>query len=157
MPTANPTHLTLLYYKGEEGMFWHKDDDENDGDDDNPVVLISLGNTCDFGLKVDGVEVFAKFESGDVILFGGPQRLVEHCVGRLYPETCPDFLVPVIGDARVSFIFVSAPKIIGRESEFRYMVEMEHLRREEVVRAIKNKNKDNLITSYDNGHIYDKK
>jgi alkylated DNA repair dioxygenase AlkB len=43
-----------------------------------------------------------RLESGDVLLFGGPNRLVEHCVLRVHENTCPKFL-PLKG---VSFFVV---------------------------------------------------
>lgn len=54
MPSTNPTHLLLLYYAGESGMYWHRDSDKNDGDTDHPVVSLSLGDACDFGYKLIG-------------------------------------------------------------------------------------------------------
>jgi hypothetical protein len=37
-----PTHLLLLYYTSTDGMGWHRDSDKNDGDNDQPIVSISL-------------------------------------------------------------------------------------------------------------------
>ena len=35
-------------------MGWHRDSDPNDGDNDHPIVSISLGNRCAFGYKALG-------------------------------------------------------------------------------------------------------
>lgn len=42
MPSSDPTHLLLLYYAGEGGMYWHRDNDKNDGTNNKPVVSVSL-------------------------------------------------------------------------------------------------------------------
>ena len=44
MPDMQPTHLILLYYATHEGMYMHKDSDPNDGDNDHPIVSISIGS-----------------------------------------------------------------------------------------------------------------
>merc|ERR1712118_277151 len=51
LPQMDVTHMLLLYYTGAEGMGWHRDSDPNDGDNDHPIVSVSLGNTCEFGYK----------------------------------------------------------------------------------------------------------
>lgn len=38
MPPTTPTHLLLLNYFTAEGMYWHTDSDDNEGDNDHPVV-----------------------------------------------------------------------------------------------------------------------
>ena len=48
LPDMTPTHMILLYYATCEGMVWHADDDENDGDNNHPIVSISLGMLCEF-------------------------------------------------------------------------------------------------------------
>jgi len=43
MPDMQPTHLLLLYYATHDGMYMHKDSDPNDGDNDHPIVSLSIG------------------------------------------------------------------------------------------------------------------
>eukprot|EP01119_Soliformovum_irregulare_P003198 TRINITY_DN13535_c0_g1_i1.p1 TRINITY_DN13535_c0_g1~~TRINITY_DN13535_c0_g1_i1.p1 ORF type:complete len:170 (-),score=22.65 TRINITY_DN13535_c0_g1_i1:113-622(-) len=75
MPSSDPTHLLLLYYANDDGMYWHRDSDKNDGSNDHPVISISLGNSCDFGYKLIGRQPQEiRLNSGDCLLFGGPQR-----------------------------------------------------------------------------------
>lgn len=53
-------------------MYWHKDSDPNDGNNDHPIVSITIGNSCDFGIKLVGQkEKFIRLDSGDVIIWGG--------------------------------------------------------------------------------------
>ena len=66
-----------------------------DGDEpvDAPVVTISLGDTCRF--RFAGVDrrtaPFTDLElrSGDLLVFGGPTRLVYHGVPTTFPGTAP--------------------------------------------------------------------
>jgi alkylated DNA repair dioxygenase AlkB len=38
-----------------------------------------------------------KLESGDVIVFGGPARMVFHAVPKIYPGTAPEQLLKATG------------------------------------------------------------
>ena len=66
-----------------------------DGDEpvDAPVVTISLGDTCRFRFAaVDRrTAPFTDLElrSGDLLVFGGPTRLIYHGVPTTYPGTAP--------------------------------------------------------------------
>ena len=58
-----------------DGMYWHKDSDPNDGNNDHPIVSITIGNSCDFGIKLVGKpEQLIRLDSGDVIIWGGMQN-----------------------------------------------------------------------------------
>ena len=94
MPMTVPTHVLLLCYMNGEGVGWHRDVYENDGEADKPVVTVNLGNSCDFIFKDDHVapKTFLTLESGDVLLFGGPQRHAMHKVERVNEGTCPELL-----------------------------------------------------------------
>jgi alkylated DNA repair protein (DNA oxidative demethylase) len=58
-----------------------------------PVVTISLGDTCLF--RMAGVDrrtapfIDVRFESGDLLVFGGPNRRVYHGVPKVYDDTGP--------------------------------------------------------------------
>lgn len=120
LPNMTPTHLLLLYYTSVDGMGWHRDSDKNDGDNNEPIVSISLGNSSVFGYKaLMRPEESITINSGDVLIWGGPQRMLEHCVRGVQMESGPRFLRSIIGDARLNFTFRSAPNIIGHEDEFR--------------------------------------
>jgi alkylated DNA repair dioxygenase AlkB len=122
MPQMMPTHLLLLKYANADGMYWHADSDPNDGDNDHPIVSISLGNSCDFGFKlVFQQEQFIRLDSGDVLIWGGPNRMLLHCVGKVYLNTAPEFLP--FKNARLNFTFRDAPNILGQEELFKYSVE----------------------------------
>jgi alkylated DNA repair dioxygenase AlkB len=56
MPDMDPTHLLTLYYAKERKMGWHRDEGSNDGKSEQPVVSLSVGNTCEFHVKHDEEE-----------------------------------------------------------------------------------------------------
>ena len=63
---------------------------------DEPVVTISLGDTCVFRMAgVDrrtGPFTDVPLESGDLLVFGGPNRLIFHGVPKVLAGTAPPSL-----------------------------------------------------------------
>eukprot|EP00747_Dinoflagellata_sp_TGD_P222662 gnl/TRDRNA2_/TRDRNA2_94365_c0_seq1.p1 gnl/TRDRNA2_/TRDRNA2_94365_c0~~gnl/TRDRNA2_/TRDRNA2_94365_c0_seq1.p1 ORF type:complete len:252 (+),score=37.20 gnl/TRDRNA2_/TRDRNA2_94365_c0_seq1:73-828(+) len=120
LPLMDVTHMLLLYYTGTDGMGWHRDSDPNDGDNDHPIVSVSVGNSCEFGYKpLLQSEHAVMIESGDVLIWGGPQRMLEHCVRSVQPGSAPAHLrATQLGDARLNFTFRSAPNILGEEERY---------------------------------------
>jgi len=122
MPEMTPTHLLLLYYATADGMYWHSDNDKNDGDNDHPIVSLTIGNACEFGYKLFGkAEQYLRLESGDVIIWGGPNRMLPHCVEKVHMGSCPSFLP--LDNVRLNFTFRDAPNVLGREKDFKYNVD----------------------------------
>jgi hypothetical protein len=121
MPEMTTTHLLLQRYSPGAHLGWHRDNDPNDGDNDHPVVSLSLGCNGIFGFRnVRGEEKALRLKTGDFLLFGGPSRLVEHCVYEVSPHSCPQNLSEVLGgDCRVNFTFRDAPSVRGKEELFR--------------------------------------
>ena len=66
-------------------------------------------------LKAESV---VTLQSGDVLVWGGPERMLLHQVAGVAMGTCPAHLRPIIGDARINFTFRSAPNILGKEEQF---------------------------------------
>jgi alkylated DNA repair protein (DNA oxidative demethylase) len=68
---------------------------------DAPVVTISLGDTCTFRLAgVDrrtGPFTDVELRSGDLLVFGGPNRRIYHGVPKIFPGTAPAALGLVPG------------------------------------------------------------
>lgn len=119
LPEQHTTHMLVLYYATAEGMEWHRDSDPNDGNNDEPIVSISLGNSSDFGFKPllqPAQEI--TLDSGDVLIWGGPQRMLEHCVLRTHLGTASSAMSSILGNGRVNFTFRSAPNILGREDDY---------------------------------------
>eukprot|EP01087_Luapelamoeba_hula_P012375 TRINITY_DN3447_c0_g1_i1.p1 TRINITY_DN3447_c0_g1~~TRINITY_DN3447_c0_g1_i1.p1 ORF type:complete len:312 (+),score=76.95 TRINITY_DN3447_c0_g1_i1:25-936(+) len=154
MPEMNPTHLLLLWYATTEGMCWHSDNDKNDGDNNHPIVSITIGNTCDFGYKLVGKkESTMQLRSGDILIWGGPNRMLPHCVEGVHAHTSPSFLhhltplnTPLnttpsttttseppkpkpedsLANVRLNFTYRDAPNIRGSENLFRYNVDQDY-------------------------------
>jgi alkylated DNA repair dioxygenase AlkB len=121
MPEMNPTHLLLLYYATHDGMEWHSDSDKNDGNNDHPIVSICIGNSCDFGYKIVAKQAQTlQLNSGDVLIWGGPNRMLLHCVEKVHQNTCPDFLQDLLGNVRLNFTYRDAPNVRGEENKYKY-------------------------------------
>jgi len=123
IPIMDPTHMLLLYYPSMKGIGFHRDEGENDGTGDLPIVSLSMGNACEFAFKHERGEAerSVRLESGDAILFGGPCRMILHSVKRIYAGTSPPYLREWIPDARLNFTFRCTPEAIGRkDTEFRF-------------------------------------
>jgi DNA oxidative demethylase len=83
-----PESCLINFYAESARMGLHQDRDEQDFD--APVVSLSLGDTCVFrlgGLRRGDPTRSLRLDSGDVIVFGGPARLVFHGVDRILPST----------------------------------------------------------------------
>jgi hypothetical protein len=161
LPAMTPTHVLLLAYMNDEGVGWHRDIYENDGQADHPIVTINLGNACDFVFKDDHTEPKTRLtlHSGDALLFGGPRRHAMHKVSRVHEGTCPEFLRPTLAGVlerarrehpsktdteeeegeplpfgetvRLSLTFRDAPAVLGREHEFATFKVEEHFNKDE--------------------------
>jgi len=120
MPAMVLTHLLLLKYATEKGVGFHRDNSENDGAGEFPVVSFSIGNSSVFVLKHErhGPETKLLLASGDAVLFGGPCHQMLHAVTEVHPHTAPSWLPAPFLNARLNFTFRHAPEILGRETEF---------------------------------------
>lgn len=117
--TELSTHLLFLRYADNSSLGFHRDDDENDGCGLNPVISLSIGNSCRFTYKddTDGSRHHIKLNNGDVLLFGGKSRYILHSVSKMYKNS-PDYIKDIIGNNRLNLTFRYAPNILGREHEF---------------------------------------
>ena len=120
MPTMTCTHILLNLYTTAEGLRWHRDIYENDGKSDHPVVNLCVGAACKFGVKHDDSdkERVILLRSGDVLVFGGPCRFIQHAVLEVILDDCPNWMAK--SPFRLSFTFRDSPEVIGREEEFKY-------------------------------------
>ncbi|MDQ0603861.1 alkylated DNA repair protein (DNA oxidative demethylase) [Streptomyces canus] len=89
--TSPPYDIALInFYDGDARMGMHRDSDEKS---DDPVVSLSLGDTCvfRFGNTETRTKPYTDVElrSGDLFVFGGPSRLAYHGVPKVYPDTAP--------------------------------------------------------------------
>jgi alkylated DNA repair protein (DNA oxidative demethylase) len=83
-----PEACLINFYDCRARMGLHQDRDE--ADLAAPVISISLGDTCSFrygGLRRSDPAEKIELCSGDVIVMGGPSRLVFHGVDKIYSGT----------------------------------------------------------------------
>ena len=84
---APPEACLVNLYRADTRMGLHRDEDEEPKD--APVLSVSLGDTALFrfgGLTRRDPARTLKLASGDVLMFGGPARLMYHGVDRIYPS-----------------------------------------------------------------------
>lgn len=99
--------LVNLYREGAR-MGLHQDRDETELD--APVLSVSLGEDAIFrlgGLSRAGRSTRLVLRSGDVLLMGGPARLIFHGIDRVLPGTSP--LVPGGGRVNLTLRRVTRP------------------------------------------------
>lgn len=82
------TVLVNFYNAANGSLGPHQDRSEEDWT--SPIVTLSLGDSCVFGLgDVRGPSPmkWIDLHSGDVVVMGGPARLAYHAVKKLYPHS----------------------------------------------------------------------
>ncbi|MGH9270467.1 MAG: alpha-ketoglutarate-dependent dioxygenase AlkB [Ilumatobacteraceae bacterium] len=88
-----PDAAIVNLYSPEAHLGLHQDGDEPV---DEPVVTISLGDACVFRMAgVDrrtGPFTDVRLDSGDLLVFGGPNRLIFHGVTKVLAGTAPPAL-----------------------------------------------------------------
>ncbi len=85
---AAPEACLINWYAPDAKLGLHVDSDEDDFD--APVVSVSLGDQAWFrigGLKRRDPTRRIKLMSGDVVVMGGPARLIHHGIDRVLPGT----------------------------------------------------------------------
>jgi alkylated DNA repair protein (DNA oxidative demethylase) len=91
-PFAPDAAIVNLYPPGAR-LGLHQDGEEPSA---APVVTISLGDTCTFRLAgVDrrtGPFTDLEVRSGDLVVFGGVNRLIYHGIPKVFPDTAPEGL-----------------------------------------------------------------
>lgn len=126
-----PTHVIMLMYKrlavppADGYIPWHIDNGKNDGDDEYPIVNLALGETCNFLVSFDRKPKLApghglnnpvnlahciKFESGDMLIVGGPARFMLHAIHEIFAGTCPNNLAE-LKNHRINLTFRHTPKV----------------------------------------------
>lgn len=111
------THMLTLLYPTQRGGGWHVDGyGGNDGDEGAPVYSLTIGNTCIFEYQLVGEEIKQKVElcSGDIIVFGGKQRLMYHMAKSILMNTFahkPGF------NARINLTFRTCSELTKDDDE----------------------------------------
>lgn len=90
-PPYDPDAAIVNLYAPGARLGLHQDDEEPS---DAPVVTISLGDRCVF--RMAGIDrrtspfTDVEMRSGDLLVFGGPNRRIFHGVPKIFPGTGPD-------------------------------------------------------------------
>src|SRR5436853_5353612 len=127
------THMLTLWYPDSKGIAWHVDQyGGNDGDAGAPVYSLTLGNSCIFEYKLVGTKkkISVELHSGDIIGFGGPQRLMYHSVKSIKMGS---FTLKENFDARINLTLRTCTGFT-EEDETKYQTDVY------VARIIENKN-----------------
>jgi alkylated DNA repair dioxygenase AlkB len=128
------THLLTLWYPNAKGGGWHKDDystptkKSNDGDIGAPVYSLTVGNTCVFSYRLVGEKKgkhVIELESGDIIVFGGPQREMYHQAAKIKLGT---FLEKPGFDARINLTFRTCSDL-NEEDDISFQTENYNVRK----------------------------
>jgi len=109
---APPEACLVNLYRADTRMGLHCDQDEEPKD--APVLSVSLGDTALFrfgGLSRRDPTRTLKLASGDVLMFGGPARLMYHGVDRIYPGRSG--LLPGGGRINLTLRRVTTPEAIA--------------------------------------------
>ena len=118
LPGCAPTHCLINRYRSSSGLRWHRDIYANDGDGDAPIINLSVGASCRFGVRLDdGTEHEVRLRSGDALLFGGPNRFVKHSVLGIDLDEQPEWM-DANSPFRLSFTFREAHSILGHEAKY---------------------------------------
>ena len=120
MPSCRPSHCLINYYTSASGLKWHRDIYKNDGDGDQPIINLSVGASCVFGLQDQtGRTHKVLLRSGDALLFGGPSRFIRHAVLKVKLHDRPQWMAADDAPYRLSFTFRAAQSVIGQEHYYR--------------------------------------
>jgi len=109
MPSMDPSICLVNYYPNTKGIYWHRDNSSPEkvmAAAGSPVISVSIGDACDFAYKDESTdpERCVVLASGDVLVFGGPSRLILHSVPKIYPRTAPKGLrMPLPGRLNLTF------------------------------------------------------
>jgi alkylated DNA repair protein (DNA oxidative demethylase) len=107
---APPEACLVNLYDANARMGLHQDKDE--AAVDAPVLSVSLGDSAYFRLGGSRTGTSrVKLNSGDVLMFGGPARLMYHGIDRVLPGTST--LVPGGGRINLTLRRVTKPPITG--------------------------------------------
>ncbi|KAK3232726.1 hypothetical protein CYMTET_56944 [Cymbomonas tetramitiformis] len=107
----DPTTLLLNFYKENAEFKWHKDSEDPElvrqrlG---KTIVSFTVGLSANFGYKMSFESEehgTVRLDSGDVLLFGGPSRMIVHSVLRVIPKTMPPQLRGKMRTGRLNVTF----------------------------------------------------
>ena len=118
IPPMNPTTVLVNFYNQKGTFKWHRDTEDPSlvrAGTGKPIVSLTIGEACDFGIKQeyeDEAHTTVRLESGDVIIFGGPARMIVHSVLAIHPNTRPPLLKFPFQPGRLNLTFREVDGVI---------------------------------------------
>eukprot|EP01059_Diplonema_ambulator_P011097 TRINITY_DN21068_c0_g1_i1.p2 TRINITY_DN21068_c0_g1~~TRINITY_DN21068_c0_g1_i1.p2 ORF type:complete len:289 (+),score=42.82 TRINITY_DN21068_c0_g1_i1:57-869(+) len=95
LPPMDPSTVLVNFYNQKGNFKWHKDSEDPTliaKQQGKPIISFTIGESCTFGIR-DSYEqetpLLVKLNSGDVIVFGGPSRMIVHSVIAIHSNTKP--------------------------------------------------------------------
>jgi len=103
LPNMDPNTVLLNYYNEKASFKWHRDSEDPNLvkiKQGKPIVSFSIGQSATFAYKrryEDKDFSTIRLNSGDVLIFGGPSRMIVHSVQEIIGRTLP---APIISKLR---------------------------------------------------------
>jgi len=95
LPKMEPNTVLINYYNERAHFKWHKDSEDPDLINLNqgkPIISFSIGLSAEFCYKSryeDEKHNSLCLNSGDVLIFGGPSRMIVHSIQQIHSRTMP--------------------------------------------------------------------
>jgi len=109
IPSSSPNSCIVNFYEEGATLGFHRDASESKQNirEGRPVISLSVGSTAEFqyyhGKDGRSSKKTILLESGDVLVFGGPARLMYHGVPKVHIEKFPEHLNMKKGRLNVTF------------------------------------------------------
>jgi len=108
LPTMDPNTVLINYYNEKATFKWHKDSEDPNlvrTKQGKPIISLSVGQTAIFAYKkryedTDYAEI--KLHSGDVLIFGGPSRMIVHSVQEIVGRSMPPPIISKMRSGRLN-------------------------------------------------------
>eukprot|EP01124_Arcella_intermedia_P034090 TRINITY_DN8386_c0_g1_i1.p1 TRINITY_DN8386_c0_g1~~TRINITY_DN8386_c0_g1_i1.p1 ORF type:complete len:185 (+),score=35.75 TRINITY_DN8386_c0_g1_i1:554-1108(+) len=103
LPSMTPNTILINYYNEKASFKWHKDSEDPNlikTRQGKPIISLSIGQSAHFAYKnryEDKEFETIRLNSGDVLIFGGPSRMIVHSVTEIIGRTLP---APIISNMR---------------------------------------------------------
>ena len=116
IPEIKPPFCLVNYYTHGGRLGLHQDNSERSRHRGSPIVSVSIGDSCEFAYSAAdphsseaavenavGRQQSVRLDSGDVIVFGGPSRMLYHGVTKIHANRRPKDLDMIPGRLNLTF------------------------------------------------------
>jgi len=108
IPNMDPNTILINYYNEKASFKWHKDSEDPNlikTKQGKPIISFSIGQSAIFAYKMkyeDTNYSTIRLNSGDVLIFGGPSRMIVHSVQEIIGKTLPAPLISKMRSGRLN-------------------------------------------------------